>query len=420
MRRGNLPFTIWFHLLKEYLFSFLVSFLFFFFVFFVNQLILLSERALLSNIPFFSVVQLIIYSLPTVVYHSAPYASLVACLMAVGRLTSEHQMMALRATGTSITVAFVPFLVAGAVISVASFFVNDYFLPIGTSRFVNLYVYLFFESPELVLRPYSVTKYQDAIIITGGFEDGIYDSLFVIDPDEDGNLRTINAISGELNTDREIRNVATIQLNDVQVHTPKRDIQEDYEFSVAENLHYNFLLGDLAPSSVRNPSPSEMSVAELRTEMAELEIYYAGVMESYQRNISRARGTHGIAIFYAGLEDTVFQNSKNSYENLLVEHPTTFSLQLRKIEFQSKLAVPFACLFFIFLSFPLGLLSKRSGRSVGFGIGLLVATAYWGLLVLGRGFGLSDVYLNPFIAVWTGNILVVIGGTIIFLRKMRQ
>ena len=49
---------------------------------------------------------------------------------------------------------------------------------------------------------------------------------------------------------------------------------------------------------------------------------------------------------------------------------------------------------FAFFAFPVGVRARRSGRTVGFAVGLFVAIVYWGLLIAGQTFGVR-MSLSP-------------------------
>ena len=95
------------------------------------------------------------------------------------------------------------------------------------------------------------------------------------------------------------------------------------------------------------------------------------------------------------------------------------SLQIYELEFQKKIALPFACLSFVVLAFPVGLFTKRSGRTVGFGIGVLVSVLYYGLLFAGQTLGFQ-IYLNPVLSMWLPNFIILISGTIMFILRLRR
>jgi lipopolysaccharide export system permease protein len=99
--------------------------------------------------------------------------------------------------------------------------------------------------------------------------------------------------------------------------------------------------------------------------------------------------------------------------------PFDRTLQLYWIEFHKKLAIPIGCLAFMFFAFPAGLIPKRSGRMVGFGLGLLIALLYWALLFAGQTLGLRFQF-SPLLSMWIPNLAVLLLGLSIYIiRRIR-
>ena len=144
------------YITEEFLFSFLVAFLFFFFIFFVNQILLIAEEILSRNIKIFSVLRLLFYSLPVIISFSFPFGSLVGALMAVGRLSSDNEVLAFQACGIPYGRLLYPLAILGILFSAGSFIINDIFLPLGTIKFSQLYREILYSNPELELSPYSI------------------------------------------------------------------------------------------------------------------------------------------------------------------------------------------------------------------------------------------------------------------------
>ncbi|MCI0481301.1 MAG: LptF/LptG family permease, partial [Candidatus Dadabacteria bacterium] len=149
-----------FYVGKEFIFSFIVSFLFFFFIFFMNNILILAEQVLAKKVPPVDVLLLIIYMLPSVVSISFPFASLVGALMAVGRFSSDNELLAVQASGVSKTRLFIPFVFIGLIFTAFSFVSNDYLIPLGNINFGRLYRKILLTNPELELESYSVKRYQ--------------------------------------------------------------------------------------------------------------------------------------------------------------------------------------------------------------------------------------------------------------------
>ena len=90
---GRRHWTLSFYVGREFIFSFVVAFLFFFFIFFMNNILILAEEVLAKKVPLGDVLLLVVYMLPSVVSISFPFASLVGALMAVGRISSDNELL---------------------------------------------------------------------------------------------------------------------------------------------------------------------------------------------------------------------------------------------------------------------------------------------------------------------------------------
>jgi lipopolysaccharide export system permease protein len=88
------------------------------------------------------------------------------------------------------------------------------------------------------------------------------------------------------------------------------------------------------------------------------------------------------------------------------------------LEFQRKFASPLSCFVFLVFAFPVGLVARRSGRAVGFGIGIIMSGVYWGMLLVSYRLG-SRMDFSPVLSMWSPNILVFLVGLSLIVRKVR-
>ena len=82
------------------------------------------------------------------------------------------------------------------------------------------------------------------------------------------------------------------------------------------------------------------------------------------------------------------------------------------MKFHEKFALPFACFALGMVAIPLGMQARRSKRSMGAVLGIIVFLAYYILLSVGWSFGESGA-LPPLVGMWMPNL--VMGGVGIFL-----
>ncbi|MDA3957271.1 LptF/LptG family permease [Oceanispirochaeta sp.] len=417
--------TLYFYIAREFFLSFFVSFLFFFFIFFINQLLLLAEDILAKQVPFSYVMRLIFFSLPSIIAISFPFATLVGTLMTYGRFSSENEILAMKCSGITYNRIFLPVFIIGILFSFVSFFVNDYLLPVGTINFTSLYREMIYKNPEVELESYSIKYFQDSIIITGHVEGQDIDNLIIIEKDKESNRRFILADQAQINNSYEASGVLSFELDHILDHKSEKRNRGEFLYSEADKMIYNILLKDIT-SSIRNPGPREMSSIDVYRSIQEKEIRYKEKVE--QRRIK------SLALLGKLYGDWVLMNQQSiprevqsfppslesirrQYMDSLATQVHDRSLQIWKLEFYQKFSIPFSCLPFVILAFPLGLYTKRSGKSVGFGIGLFITILYWGMLVAGRTLGIRTFY-PPALTMWFPNILIFGTGSILYLFRI--
>jgi len=86
-----------------------------------------------------------------------------------------------------------------------------------------------------------------------------------------------------------------------------------------------------------------------------------------------------------------------------------------RLELHRRLALPAACLVLALAGIPLGLSSRRPGKSFGVVMAVLVVFAYWMLLISGIGLAQQE-RLAPGPAVWGANALFALCGAILLWR----
>ncbi|MDZ7793362.1 MAG: LptF/LptG family permease [Spirochaetia bacterium] len=417
---------------SEFLFSFFVAFLFFFGIFFVNQLLLLAEEILAKDVGLLDVALLIIYSLPAIVSFTFPFASLVGGLMAIGRLSSDSEILAFRASGIPYRRLLYPLIVLGLAFSLFSFAMGDYFLPRGTLSFGKLYREILYSNPALELESNSVKEYQDTTLVTGEIIAGTIYDLVIMDTTDEGEKRVIMADTALLRESSSQSGVIGLTLRNVFGHAVPAKATNNYHYFEAEEMIYNILLRDIS-YSLGSLTPREMSsidvYKEIRIKEAALKerIKNQALAVEQERYLLLQGYLHRV---YSPASNSAPGSSSGSAQNQLEQKYSQFqqmknreiqskSLQIHKIELYKKMAIPFGCLAFVFFFFPAGTFSKKSGRSVGFGIGLLISVLYWAMLFAGQTLGLRMDF-SPVAAMWLPNVIIVAIGIILYRARLSR
>src|SRR5258708_34662380 len=98
---------------------------------------------------------------------------------------------------------------------------------------------------------------------------------------------------------------------------------------------------------------------------------------------------------------------------------TTRERSASRTEINKRFSFPFACVAFAIIGVPLGVTPHRRETSIGFAMGLIVATTYFLFVIVGdtlRG----NPHAHPELLVWFPNVLFIFIGAILFRRLSKQ
>ena len=115
-----------YHIFREFLLSFIVSFIFFFFIFFVNQILLLVKKVMLKNVDIFTMLQLVMCAIPQFLQYVIPFATLSSSSMVLGDLGANNELLALRSLGIPMKKVYKVLVILSLILTVITFFISDY------------------------------------------------------------------------------------------------------------------------------------------------------------------------------------------------------------------------------------------------------------------------------------------------------
>ncbi len=140
-----------------------------------------------------------------------------------------------------------------------------------------------------------------------------------------------------------------------------------------------------------------------------------------QYNISTF-ATNDVPLQNSAQEDTHVSRSDTKILALslpeLLRHTHDANSRPYRIELNKRFSFPFACLVLMLVGVPLGLSSKRGGKSTGFVTTIVLVFIYYFLSSLGVAFA-SQGKLSPVVGVWGANLIFAIAG-ILLLQQMSR
>jgi len=361
------------YITKELALYFLVAFLFFFMIFFVNQILLIAEDLLSKRAPFVDVCKIMIYSLPFIIAQSAPFATLVGFLMCLGRMMSDNEILIFRASGQPFRTILIPVMALGIVISLLSFVVNDYLLPVGTIEYSKLYRKIMQSNPSVELESNSVKQLGDSTIVIGEVVNGQVSDIVMFDKSSKNEERIIVAQNSSLVGAKDEGVLMQLNMNDTVLSILKNDNKKNYDVIAADNLLLNVF--DSVFSGNYSVSPREMTSYDLKIALREMR---------------------------------------------QAENPDTYRINIWNMEYYKKFALPFGSIFFAFLAFSIAFLfGKHNGQTIGLLLGIVISVLYWAMQITGQLL-VTRNGLNGFWSMWLPNVIIGGVGFIFYIVLLKK
>ena len=92
---------------------------------------------------------------------------------------------------------------------------------------------------------------------------------------------------------------------------------------------------------------------------------------------------------------------------------------VEKVELSKRFSIPLTCILFGIIGAPLGITSRRSGKSGGFVFAILIILIYYVSLVLLQNLGRTET-INPYFSAWIPNIVLLMVTVYISYKTQKE
>lgn len=363
------------YILREFFPPFLIALICLTFILIFNDLFRLTQLFVQKGVNPLYLIELLIYVMPATLVLTIPMASLIAILLALGRFSTDNEIVAMKAHGIGFHQVMMPLLILTGVFSIIDLGLIDYAMPQANRAYATLTRDIRRHNPAVVLEEATVMKelesegklwmYESTDAVSGRMQNvKIWDGIW------NGKPRFSHAREAELGFQS---GRAMLTLYDGHTYEPAADNSDSFRVTAFQKQELALQLKEeLERGEFQNQTPRTMNFSQLQT-------------------------------FVAALQKSLQTSENPAY--------TRKRLRNAEVEYHKKLAIPFACLAFGLIGVPLGMMVKRSGKMIGFGIGLVLCAVYYLLLQVGQNAGLNGV-LSPALAMWFPNIVIGILGII--------
>ncbi|MGA9355973.1 MAG: LptF/LptG family permease [Terriglobales bacterium] len=342
------------------------------FILFTRDLGRILELVVRNSAPLPSVAQIFFYTVPVALTYTIPMGVLVGILIGLSRLSADSEVTAMRASGLSVW-SFLRicsiFVVVAWLVALAN---SVYIAPRSLASLDELQNKLrssqasFEVQPRVFYEgfPKLVLYVEDVKAMSGG---ALWKGVFLADLTDPAAPRVTLAREGLLisqGTDS-----LDLHLTNGSTHETDPTSADHYQISTFDTTDIPIQIPPATNNQPNEPaSLSEMKVSEL------------------------------------------LQTARTA-------DPSTRRWTL--IEFHRRFALPTACLVLAMVGIPLGLSSKKGGKSSGFVLTILLVFLYYSLSLVGVSLA-RQARLSPAAGVWLADFLFLVGGAFLLWQSERR
>ena len=346
------------YLISEMALPFLLALGIISFLLLTKQLLNLVDLVLQNGVSPFVVLRLVAYIVPATFAVTVPMSLLVAVLLALGRLAADLELTALRAGGVGLGRLYPPLVALGLAASLGMLAFNETALPRFNEAYKLLFYQVLSQRSDVALRSGVWVKDFENMLVYVDSKDPAtreLEGVTIVRPGAPGQAtQWIRARQGRLSGDPSGYRL-NLDLYDGSMQTVSGPKAENLTTIFFDYSRFDLDLGG-AMGHLRDGDrqPSEMTIREIRRQ--------ARAMPPED-----PRRAHWLT------------------------------------EMHKKIAIPFACLFFLMCGLPLGTLTRRGGRTLGFVFAIALIFVYYVLLSLGQTYG-DGGRLPAWLAMWLPNL----------------
>ncbi len=359
------------YILRETLLPLAAGLGLFLFVLLMDRLFDMMDLVLNRGVEPVVVLRLLGCIVPSVIAVALPMATLMAAVLAFGRLAQDRELTAFKSAGVGLGRLIAPALGLGGAFSLLLLVFNGSVLPWATTEYKTIFFTIVRQRASVALQEQRFIREFDRYLLYFERKTGATDELeevtIVETPPKPP--RIIAARRGRLAVDPEGKRI-TLELTDGVMDQPADDEGKDYTriefatYAVDLDIH-DALKGEKGLVKALD----ELTYGDLRRKIHDL------------RNVPDVRRIYEVAL-------------------------------------HQKVALAFAPLFVVLLGAPLGSLARRGG-GIGLLISLLVIFAYYSLLTIGRGVA-DRGSVDPMLALWFPNAFLAATGALAYWAAARE
>jgi lipopolysaccharide export system permease protein len=346
----------------------------------LDRIYSLTDLVITKGVPFYLVIQLLVFMLPSFLALTLPMALLSAVLLAGGRLASDLEIVAFRAAGVSAMRLFRPVLLAALVVALAT------------------------AGLTLVLNPLANREFQRQLfrILQAKAASGLQERVFL-------------GTSGDLTIYVEDVSVSQVALRGLLVSD-----ERDPKLSRIITAREGRLLTDEASQRITltllNGAVNEVDIVPVGPNQPRAS---APPRYRYTRFDDMSLSMNSLLMRAPRVDKPERDATLRELDRAIAEARDAASRVPFEVERHKRYALPLAAIVFTLIGFPLAIRSHRGGRSIAFVGSLVILVTYYLLLTSLEGVALRS-RIPPAVAIWAPNVLFASVGLGLLVATARE
>ncbi|MFP4163603.1 MAG: LptF/LptG family permease [Chitinispirillaceae bacterium] len=437
------------YIIKEHIFPFLASLSIIVFLFTMQQAVVLLDRIVAKGIEPMVVLEVFLIQLGWILALGIPMAMLSATLMTFGRMSGDVEITAIKASGRNMSTLLVPVISAASIFTVALVFFHDLVLPEANHHAANLIGDISrkrpaaFIEPGVLIRDFTdYTLYVDEVNAETGDLKGI--RIFSNAPDQDPSITV--AASGNIQMTSDQRYLELV-LHNGETHSVSRKNEKQYflarfkeQVIFIENVDTRFQRTNSSYRSDREKNirmmmqdiedlkESNKSILSEHNLLLDSLYHYIAHLDTLSPPSAQNTGNPPPTLEkwsaeIVQLADEAVKKVKRNEDSVerVIRRKRANDQAIAKymVEVHKKYAIPIACLLFVLIGAPLGIMAKRGGIAVGASYSVFFFITYWGFLITGENMA-DKLKISPAVGMWTGNVVIAVCGVVLLILMLRE
>jgi LPS export ABC transporter permease LptG len=400
------------YIFKEMLGPTALGFAFYTFIILMKNLFDFAGMIIKRSLPASTVGRLLFLSLPHIVVLTVPMSLLFGILIAVGRLSSDSEIIAMRALGISTRTIYRPVFLFSFLVFLVNLYLMNFVLPRGNAEFAALRSEIFTSQIEKELRPrVFYNEYENLTIFVNDVDAKTlqWKGVFVADSRTADETRTgtsnapVTIAQQVQDAHREAGQQPSIL---PQRSSNKIIVAESGNLSILKPSNQVWMNLRKAETHLWDPKkPDRYDLNSNDVQRMRLPDKYSDSGSGYQRSLREM-----------SFRELMEQARWAQYSHDADARETYWAA---KVEMNKMFAIPFACIVFGILGLPLGITNRRGGRSSGFSLSIAIILIYY--VMINNGEHLADTgKIGPAVAMWTPNLVLLALGIYLLIRANRD